>query len=460
MICAFDVTDVGNLGGSRFAEVLDGMVRKLGLVAVSCLFCGEEASGAAIRRITFLPDAVVWNPTSFRGAGWQSGVALPRAISSASRHRRLSMDSNENSFHQILVLKKDNRFPASGRMAFSSRQKLPQREDKQMIVNSILDTIGNTPLLFISLRGGEIDLYLKLEMFNPTGSMKDRMALSMINSRPNEAVVDIVESSSGNTASALAMISAVRGINFTALMDSHASPDKILTVRALGSNVRTVGSGDGALATDVRDREAMRMSAEEDAYWTEQHNNPANSAGYVGLAAELLDDLGPTISHLVCAIGTGGSLCGTARHLRRHIPSIQVIGVEPAGSVIFGGQGAQYHQSGTGTPEGAEVGVVIDYNVIDSGRKVRDDMAFSICHHLAQRHGLLVGGSTGGAIYEALSVAREAPIGSRIVTLACDSGTKYLDTIFNQDWLSTHDIQIIDVEKHFADLFADAPSSP
>ncbi|MEX3954317.1 PLP-dependent cysteine synthase family protein [Paraburkholderia sp. EG287A] len=329
-----------------------------------------------------------------------------------------------------------------------------------MIVNSILDTIGQTPLLHIPLRGGEISLYLKLEMFNPSGSMKDRMALSMVDNRSitsSEDIVDIVESSSGNTASALAMISAVRRIKFTALMDTHASLEKILTVRAFGSNVRVVGSGDGALATDMRDREAMRISIEEGSYWTEQHNNPANPAGYVGLAAELLDDLGPTISHFVCAIGTGGSLCGSARQLRMHIPRLQVIGVEPVGSVIFGGQSGHYRQSGTGTPEGADVGMAIDYDVIDAGRKVSDEMAFSTCHYLAQRHGLLVGGSAGGAIYEALNVARQAPIGSRIVTLACDSGTKYLDTVFNQDWLSAHEIQIFDLEENFGELLANVP---
>ncbi|MBP0596148.1 PLP-dependent cysteine synthase family protein [Paraburkholderia sp. LEh10] len=329
-----------------------------------------------------------------------------------------------------------------------------------MIVNSILETIGHTPLLFVPLRGGEVSLYIKLEMFNPTGSMKDRMALSMIDSRPakrNQHTDDIVESSSGNTASALAMISAVRKINFTALMDSHASPDKVLTVRAFGSKVQIVGGDDGLLATDMRDREAMRKSMEEGAYWTEQHNNPANARGYVGLAAELLEDLGPTITHFVCAIGTGGSLCGCARQLRMHIPELEVIGVEPVGSIIFGGQGGPYHQSGTGTPEGADVGMVIDYDVINSGRKVTDDMAFSVCHYLAKRHGLLVGGSTGGAIHEALSVARQAPIGSRIVTLACDSGTKYLDTIFDPEWLLSHGIQTVDVEEHFGDLIDNMP---
>jgi cystathionine beta-synthase len=325
-----------------------------------------------------------------------------------------------------------------------------------MIVNSILDTIGTTPMLHVPLRQGDVSLYIKLEMFNPTGSMKDRMALSMVDNMPprrGETAVQIVESSSGNTASALAMISAVRGLEFTALMDTHASADKIRMVRALGGDVRVVG-GEGELATDERDNEAMRIATEEGAYWTEQHNNPANAAGYSALADELLDDLGTTITHFISAIGTGGSLCGTASHLQKWIPSIKVIGVEPIGSIIFGGRGLSYLQSGTGTPAGANVGLAIDYDVIDQGRKVADDEAFSVCHYLAQTHGLLVGGSTGGAIFEALRVAREVPAGSRIVTIACDSGSKYLDTIFNSTWLEGHHIRKIDIAAQFADLFA------
>jgi cystathionine beta-synthase len=328
-----------------------------------------------------------------------------------------------------------------------------------MIVTSILETIGNTPLLHIPLRGGEVDLYLKLEIFNPTGSMKDRMALSMVDQlvkTQSVPPVRLVESSSGNTASALAMIAAVRGKAFTALMDGHASQDKINTVRALGAKVRLVSCGDH-LATDERDRLAREMGNENGTCWTEQHNNPANAAGYEGLARELVDDLGTGITHFVSAIGTGGSLCGTGRALRRTIPALCVIGVEPVGSVIFGEPGHAYRQSGTGTPLGAEVGLVIDYDVLDQGLKVDDSAAFSVCHFLAERHGVLVGGSTGGAVFEALRLAREAPAGAKIVTLACDSGTKYLDTIFSNAWLSENGIAIFDVAAAFADVLAPAP---
>jgi cystathionine beta-synthase len=332
-----------------------------------------------------------------------------------------------------------------------------------MIVENILETIGNTPVLHIALRGGEVSLFIKLEMFNPTGSMKDRMALSMIRNLPHGehgAPPEVVESSSGNTASGLSMISAVMGMKFTALMDHHASPDKINTVRALGGEVIVVGNPDGTLATGMRDSLAREMSLKEGVHWTEQHNNPANGDGYESLAAELLRDIGPSITHFVSAIGTGGSLCGTARALRRTLPALRVIGVEPAGSVVFGGSGHVYHQSGTGTPAGADVGLVIDYDVIDHGRKVNDGAAFSVCRYLARKHGLLVGGSTGGAVFEALRIARDAPRGSKIVTLACDSGTKYLDSIYNDEWLAARNIGLTNIDDDFEDVLADTMTAP
>ena len=324
-----------------------------------------------------------------------------------------------------------------------------------MIVTNILETIGGTPTLCIPLRGGEVKLYIKLEMFNPTGSMKDRMAVRMVDnlsSHCDEAPTQIVESSSGNTASALAMIAAVRGLEFTALMDTHATTDKICTVSALGGVVRIVGDDHGALATNERDKEAERISKEAGAVWTEQHNNPSNPEGYNALARELLNDIGLNITHFVSAIGTGGSLCGTARMLKKHIPTIEVVGVEPSGSIIFGEPGHAYRQSGTGTPAGANVGLVIDYDVIDQGIKVDDTVAFSVCHYIGRKHGFLIGGSAGGSIFHALCLARNAPTGSRIVTIACDSGTKYLDTIYNPEWLEAHDLHLIEIETAFADV--------
>ncbi|MCC9621399.1 cysteine synthase family protein [Thalassospira sp. MA62] len=321
-----------------------------------------------------------------------------------------------------------------------------------MIVNKLSETIGDTPLLRIPLRQGNVELFIKLETFNPCGSMKDRMALKMLQGlEANNHFTSgscIVESSSGNTATALSMLCAERGYEFVALMDNHAAPEKIRAVQALGGNVNLVESSDGQLATAVRDQVAEEMATHsEKCYWTAQHDNPDNAAGYDELANELICDLGPDIDYFISAIGTGGSLCGTARALRRQIPNLKTVGVEPKGSIIFGSPAHDYHQSGTGTPFGASVGLVIDYDVINEGRKVGDEEAFATCRVLAKRLGLLVGGSTGGAIYEALQEAQRCADGTRIVTLACDAGSKYTDSIFNNDWLKRHGFDLTEREK-------------
>ncbi|MCZ4354151.1 cysteine synthase family protein [Roseovarius aestuarii] len=322
-----------------------------------------------------------------------------------------------------------------------------------MIIKSLTETIGNTPLLHLGESSTGANTYLKLEMFNPTGSMKDRMAYNMIETLQSDmsgfdGPPKIVESSSGNTASALSMLCAARGWEFTAIMDGHASKDKVRAVRALGGKVEFVGDGTGSLSTADRDALAREIAeSSEDTFWTAQHDNPANGAGYAGLCDELVCDLGDDIYAFVAAIGTGGSLCGTAEALKEINPSTIVIGVEPEGSVIFGGPAHEYHQSGTGTPQGADVGLVINYDVIDEGRKVSDRDAFTTCHFLARKFGLLVGGSTGGAVFEAMRIADTAPAQANIVTLACDNGSKYLDTIFSNEWLSRKGLCLGDVSK-------------
>lgn len=318
-----------------------------------------------------------------------------------------------------------------------------------MIIASMTELIGNTPTLRIGFRGGA-ELFIKLEIFNPCGSMKDRMALSMLNALERQTGrfdgLHVVESSSGNTATALSMLCSERGHTFTAVMDGHAAQDKVSSVQALGGQVMLIGGDGGGLVTADRDELAHRLAQQDkDSYCTAQHDNPSNADGYQGLAGELLAEIGGDISCLFAAIGTGGSLCGTSRELRRAIPNIRVVGVEPEGSIIFGGPAHGYLQSGTGTPDGASVGLVIDYDVIDEGRKVNDANAFATCRVLARRYGLMVGGSAGGAIYEAINHCATAPEGTRVVTFACDAGAKYMNSIFNDNWLYE---KVPDIDSH------------
>ncbi|MFJ3974157.1 PLP-dependent cysteine synthase family protein [Streptomyces sp. NPDC090021] len=311
-----------------------------------------------------------------------------------------------------------------------------------MIKSKMSELIGRTPLLELSVADGSATVLLKMEQFNPTGTAKIRMARNMVDEAEAAGLLApggrLVESTSGNTGLGLALIAAERGYKFTAVVDNHSSADKLRGMRAFGADILNVAGDADGLATAERDTTAERLAAEHGAYWTAQHRNQGNPNGYRALARELHDDLGDGIDYLYGAVGTGGSLCGTGRFLRERIPELKVIGVEPVGSVVFGGEGAPYHQSGTGTPEGSEIGAVVDYEVFDQGVKASDSEAFETCRYLARNFGILIGGSAGGVVYKALERARSAGPGSTIVVLVCDGGDKYLDTVFNDDWMAAH----------------------
>jgi cystathionine beta-synthase len=313
------------------------------------------------------------------------------------------------------------------------------------IVTRVTDLIGNTPLFELAVTDGGTRLLLKLEQFNPTGAAKIRMAREMVLDAERRGLLrdggHIIESTSGNTGLGLAVVAAERGYRFTAVVDHHACKDKLRAMRAMGADlVYVAAEGDDSLATSAREDLAEAMAAARpDAYFTEQHNNEANPVGYYAVAEELLADLGH-VDILLSAVGTGGSLFGTARRLRDLGHPARVIGVEPVGSIAFGGPGGPYWQSGTGTPPGATVGTAVDYSLLDEGVTVSDVDAFATARAVAQRSGLLIGGSAGGSVYVALQRLEEFEPGSTIVTIVCDGGEKYLDTVFDDEWMSDRDL--------------------
>ncbi|MGP3989801.1 cysteine synthase family protein [Streptomyces sp. 3N207] len=313
------------------------------------------------------------------------------------------------------------------------------------VVSRVSDLIGCTPLLELATTESGSRLLLKLEMFNPTGTAKIRMARQMITDAEERGELRsggrIIESTSGNTGLGLAVLAAERGYTFTAVVDSHAAADKLRSMQAMGAELLYVDEGDGEeLATAAREELAEKLAEGQDnTIFTEQHNNPSNGVGYFPVAHELHEALDGNIDVLVGAVGTGGGLCGTARELRTLVPGFSTVGVEPKGSIAFGGPAHDYYQSGTGTPEGAEIGALVDYDLIDEGVKVGDVEAFAAARAVA-RTGLLIGGSAGGVVYEALTRLPSLPPGSTMVALINDGGEKYLDTIFNDDWMTARDL--------------------
>lgn len=313
-----------------------------------------------------------------------------------------------------------------------------------MILSRITDLVGHTPMMEIPVNNPKARLFLKLEKFSPGGSMKDRMAISMVDAAERDGLLKpggtIVESSSGNTGIGLAIVAAERGYQFIAVVDHHASKDKLLTMRALGAQLHFVTGvyAENEVAVVERQETAARLGREiPGAVFMNQSDNPANPAGYADLADAIYHEVGSNLRLYVSCAGTGGSITGVGRRLKKIDRKIHVIAVEPEGSIIFGNPPHPYYQSGTGTPGGDKIGKVMDYSVVDKGITVGDREAFATCRFIARRFGLLIGGSTGGALFRTLERVNASEFHGVAVCNVCDGGEKYLQSIFDDGWLSS-----------------------
>ncbi|MFE9218257.1 cysteine synthase family protein [Streptomyces lavendulae] len=311
------------------------------------------------------------------------------------------------------------------------------------VVSRISDLIGYTPLFELARADNGARLLLKLEMFNPTGSAKIRMARQMVVDAEDRGLLreggHIIESTSGNTGLGLAVVAAERGYRFTAVVDNHAAADKLRGMKAMGTELVYVDADtDGEeLHTAAREELAEEMARGKDnTFFTEQHNNPSNAVGYYDVGREIAQALDNRVDVLIGAVGTGGGLCGTALELKKTVPGLTVIGVEPKGSIAFGPPAHGYYQSGTGTPEGATIGLLVDYDLIDEGTKVGDVEAFAAARAVARHCGLLIGGSAGGVVHEALARLPQLAPDTVMVAFINDGGEKYTDTVFNDDWMT------------------------
>ncbi len=316
-----------------------------------------------------------------------------------------------------------------------------------MIVKKVTDLIGNTPMLEINIKNNDWKVYLKLEKFNPGGSMKDRMALNMIEEAEKKGKLKpggtIIESSSGNTAIGLAIASAIKGYKFIAVVDHHASKEKIDMIKALGGDIVVVGEGYKANEVAVVEREtyAKKIAEEMDnAFFPNQADNYDNRSAYTKtLAQELIKEL-KIVDQFYAAIGTGGSACGTAIGLKKYNSKTIINVIEPDGSILFGGEGKPYYQSGTGNPIDAPIPKIIDYSIIDHNYYATDKEAFNTCRFFAKNYGLLIGGSAGGVIYKAIEDISKKKGSGNAVILLCDGGEKYLNNVFNDEWMTKNDL--------------------
>ncbi|MBP3787573.1 MAG: cysteine synthase A [Prevotella sp.] len=303
------------------------------------------------------------------------------------------------------------------------------------IAKQLTDLIGNTPLLelskFSAKKGLQTPIIAKVEFFNPGGSVKDRIALAMIEDAEQKGILKpgatIIEPTSGNTGVGLALVSAVRGYHLILTMPETMSVERRNLVKAYGAEVRLTSGKDG-MAGAIRAAEELRDSIPGSVI-LQQFENPANPAKhYATTGVEVWNDTDGQVDIFVAGVGTGGTISGVGKYLKEKNPNVKIVAVEPASSAVLNGQPSGPHKI-----QGIGAGFVpktYDAKVIDEVLDVENDDAIRTGREIAQQEGLLVGISAGAALYAAIQVAkRPENAGKKIVALLPDTGERYLSTV-------------------------------
>lgn len=299
-----------------------------------------------------------------------------------------------------------------------------------MIYNNIYETIGSTPMVKLNKLASEdmAEVLVKLEFFNPGGSVKDRIALSMIEAAEREGLLKegqtIIEPTSGNTGIGLSMVGAAKGYRVILVMPETFSIERRKLMKAYGAEfVLTEGGKGMAGAIEM----AEKLAAENGYFMPQQFNNLANPEIHMRKTAqEILKDTEGKIDVFVAGVGTGGTITGVGRILKKEIPDIKIIAVEPSASpVLSGGNKGPHKIQGIGA---GFVPQILDRSVIDEIITVSNEDAFETSRTLGKAEGVLVGISSGAAITAALKKAKELGKGKRIVVVSPDNGERYLST--------------------------------
>src|SRR4051794_28746508 len=318
-------------------------------------------------------------------------------------------------------------------------------------VNSLLELIGNTPLLRLSKSMGSLEgatgpiVLAKVEYLNPGGSVKDRIATRMIEAAEASGELQpggtIVEPTSGNTGVGLAMVAQAKGYKCIFVCPDKVSEDKRNVLKAYGAEVVVCPTAVEPEHPDSYYNVSDRLASQPGAWKPDQYSNPHNPRShYETTGPEIWAQTEGRITHFVAGVGTGGTISGTGRYLKEQNPHVMVVGADPAGSVYSGGSGRPYLVEGVGEDFWPDA---YDRDVADRIIEVSDADSFAMTRRLAREESLLVGGSSGMAAFAAIQLAHEltghpGAEDAVIVVLLPDSGRGYLTKVFNDDWLGQY----------------------
>ncbi|HEY5642409.1 MAG TPA: pyridoxal-phosphate dependent enzyme [Woeseiaceae bacterium] len=327
------------------------------------------------------------------------------------------------------------------------------------VYSNILDMVGKTPMLEVKrIDTGPCRLFLKLELMNPGGSIKDRIGISMIEEaekrgdiRPGDT---IVEATAGNTGLGLALVAAQKGYHLVLVLPDKMSQEKIFNLRAMGAEVVLTRSDVGRGHPEYYQDLGRRIAEERGAYFINQFGNPDNPLAHeTTTAPEILEQMGGDLDAIVLGVGSSGTVAGIGKYLKQHAPTVDIILADPVGSVLtdYINKG-ELGESGSWLVEGIGedfIPSIADFDKVAKAYAISDAESFAAARELLHREGLLAGSSSGTLLAAALKYCREQTEPKRVVSLACDTGNKYLSKLFNDFWME--DQGFIEREK-FGDL--------